>query len=56
MASHTTRRAFIGQVGGGLVIGILLPTMVRGQAIRRMDAAAMRAVPAAPNADRKSVV
>ena len=50
MASHTTRRAFIGQVGGGLVIGILLPTMVRGQAIRRMDAAAMRAVPAAPNA------
>ena len=46
----TSRRSFLAQAGGGLVIGMVLPTLARGQAIRRMDAAAMRAVPAAPNA------
>ena len=46
----TSRRDFLVQAGGGLVIGMVLPTVARGQAIRRMDAAAMRAVPAAPNA------
>ena len=46
----TSRRTFLAQSGGSLIIGILLPTMARGQAIRRMDAAAMRAVPATPNA------
>ena len=45
-----SRRDFLAQVGGGLVIGVVLPTLARGQAIRRMDAAAMRAVPATPNA------
>ena len=48
--AETSRRDFLALVGGGLVIGIVLPTLARGQAIRRMDAAAMRAVPAAPNA------
>ena len=46
----TSRRGFLAQIGGGLVIGIVLPTFARGQAIRRMDAAAMKAVPATPNA------
>ena len=45
-----TRRGFLAQAGGGLVIGIVLPTLARGQAIRRMDAAAIKAVPASPNA------
>ena len=45
-----SRRDFLVQAGGGLIIGVILPTMARGQAIRRMDAAAMRAVPATPNA------
>ena len=49
MAS-TSRRGFLAQIGGGLVIGIVLPTFAWGQAIRRMDAAAMKAVPATPNA------
>ena len=45
-----SRRDLIVQAGGGLIIGVMLPTLARGQAIRRMDAAAMRAVPATPNA------
>ena len=45
-----SRRDFLVQTGGGLVIGMVLPNMARGQAIKRMDAAAIRAVPAAPNA------
>ena len=50
MIGQTSRRDFLGLAGGGLVIGVFLPSLARAQAIRRMDAAAIRAVPAAPNA------
>ena len=47
---NTSRRGFLAQAGGGLVIAMVLPALARGQAIRRMDAAAIKAVPASPNA------
>ncbi|MFM6832323.1 MAG: molybdopterin cofactor-binding domain-containing protein [Novosphingobium sp.] len=46
----TSRRSFLQQATGGLVIAMVLPTMARGQAIRRMTPADVRALPAAPNA------
>ena len=50
MAAIATRRGFLQQVGTGLVIALTLPSMARGQAIRRMTPADIKAVPAAPNA------
>ena len=50
MTSNSTRRGFLQHVVGSLVIATVLPTMARGQAIRRMTAADIRALPAAPNA------
>ena len=50
MIGQTSRRDFLGLAGGGLIVGVFLPSPARGQAMRRMDAAAMRAMPAAPNA------
>ena len=49
MAAPTSRRGFLHQTAGSLVIAMVLPTMARGQAIRRMTPADMRALPAAPN-------
>ena len=49
MAHATSRRGFLGQAVGSLVIAVVLPTSARGQ-IRRMTPAEMRALPAAPNA------
>ena len=40
----------LGRAGGGLVIALMLPNLARGQGIRRMDAAEIRKLPAAPNA------
>ena len=50
MTAQTTRRDFLVAAGGSLIIAMALPTKARGQAIRRMSAAEIRAVPAAPNA------
>ena len=50
MADQTTRRGFLNQAGGGLIIAVALPTMTRGQVIRRMGPAEIRVLPAAPNA------
>ena len=50
MAAIPTRRGFLQQVATGLVIALTLPSMARGQAIRRMTPADIKAVPAAPNA------
>ena len=50
MALKTSRRSFLQKASGSLIIAVLLPSMARGQAIRRMDAADMRKLPAAPNA------
>jgi isoquinoline 1-oxidoreductase beta subunit len=50
MTAQTTRRKFLQQASGSLIIALALPSMARGQTIRRMTAADIRAVPAAPNA------
>ena len=50
MTAQTTRRDFLVGASGSLIIAMALPTMARGQAIRRMSASEIRAVPAAPNA------
>ena len=50
MSGGLSRRALLAQAGGGLVIGLVLPSMARAQAIRRTDPSEFRKVPAAPNA------
>ena len=50
MTAQTTRRDFLVRTGGSLIIAMALPTMARGQAMRRMSAAEIRALPADPNA------
>ena len=49
MVAQTSRRHFLQQAAGSLVIAMVLPSMARGQ-IRRMSPAEMRVLPAAPNA------
>ena len=50
MSAGLSRRALLAQAGGGLVIGLVLPTAGRAQAIRRMDPSEFSKQPATPNA------
>ncbi|MBO0345531.1 xanthine dehydrogenase family protein molybdopterin-binding subunit [Roseibium sp. CAU 1637] len=50
MTSHLTRRSFLARAGTELVIAVVLPSLARAQAIRRMTPAEMREAPAAPSA------
>ena len=50
MTYRMSRRTFLAQAGRGLVISMMLPTLARGQGIRRMDPSEMRKLPATPNA------
>lgn len=49
MNQLTSRRDFLARAGGGLVIALTLPSLVRAQ-VRRMDPSEMRKVAATPNA------
>nr|WP_323777850.1 xanthine dehydrogenase family protein molybdopterin-binding subunit [Amylibacter sp.] len=50
MTRTISRRSFLASTGGALVISMFLPTLARGQALRRMRPEEMRDVPATPNA------
>lgn len=49
MTLETSRRSFLKHAGAGLLIAVALPTMARGQAIRRMNPDEMRELAATPN-------
>ena len=49
MGIQTSRRSFLRQTGGALVIAMVLPNVARGQ-VRRMTPDDIKRVPAAPNA------